>query len=257
MRLFIAFTVLAFSFGASAKDEKSSFKIPELVAPIMDEANVIEPRARNALDEAIRYLKEHGGTQITIFTFQSLESLSIEELGIKVADRWKLGQKGKAGSSDEKLDRGVILLVAIKEHKIRIEVGRGLEGQLTDLYAKNIIDKKIAPLFREARLSDGILLGVFEIAKKTDPDVDISGFLQGQGRKNQRHSRGSSGNSLFHLLILAIIFGPIVLALFRRRGGGGGFGGGGFGGGGFGGGGGGGWSGGGGGFSGGGASGDW
>ena len=242
--------------GSIALAQAPVFKIPDLVSPVMDEAGVMSPEAKSALNEAIRFLRDNGGTQITVFTFQSLEGQSIEEVGIKTADQWKLGQKGKLGSSDEKLDRGVILLVAIKEHKMRIEVGRGLEASLTDLASKHVIEEKMAPLFREGRFSDGILVGVFEIAKITDPEVDISSYLQGQQRevRTRRHSR----DPLSNIFLIVFFIVSIAIGLGRGRRGGGGFGGGGFGGG-FGGGGGssGGWGGGGGGFNGGGASGDW
>lgn len=237
--------------------EASHFKIPDLTSPVMDEASIVEPQTFNALDGAIRALKEAHGTQITIFTFASLEGQSIEELGIKVADKWKLGQKGKTGSSEPSLDRGVILLVAVQDHKMRIEVGRGVEESLTDIAAKNIIEEKIAPLFKEGRMSDGILVGVYEIAKKTDPDVDLTPYLQGH-RRTRAARAGGGGMPISQIIFLIIIF---VVGVIRIGGGrGGGYWGGGFGGGGFGGGssgGSGGWGGGGGGFNGGGASGDW
>lgn len=243
--------------GLKSYAQATEFKIPELTSPVMDSAGVIGDGSTHAIAEALRYLESKSGTQITVFTFQSLEGQAIEEVGIKTADQWQLGRKGKAGSSEESLDRGVILLVAIKEHKIRIEVGRGLEASLTDLISKSIIQEKMAPLFREGRIDDGILVGVYQIAKTTDPDVDISSFLQGQSHVRSTRSRGNSDYSNFILIAFFIV--SIAIGLGRgRRGGGGGFGGG-FGGGGFGGGssGGGSWGGGGGGFNGGGASGDW
>ncbi len=262
MRLAAVFSI-GFAVVPFAQAENLTFKIPELVAPVMDEAGMISAPAKNALNSAIRFLKDSSGTQITIFTFQSLEGRTIEEIGIQVADHWKLGQKGKVGSSDQVLDRGVILLVAAKEHKIRIEVGRGLEANLTDIIAKSIIAEKMAPLFKEGKMSEAFVLGIVAIAKSTDPEVDLSSYLRGQKHRRSNRSEGSSPEDYIYpiFFILAILFG-----IFGRsrggRGGGGFIGGGGYGGG-FSGGGfsggssGGGWSGGGGGFNGGGASGDW
>ncbi len=242
--------------------QSSNFKIPDLTSPVMDTAGIIDSATSDSLDQAIRALKDAHGTQVTVFTFPSLEDHSIEEVGIKTAEKWKLGQKGRAGSNDASLDKGVILLVAVKEHKIRVEVGQGAEGSLPDIAAKDIIQDKMVPLFKAGRMSDGILVGVYEIAQKTDPDVDLRSYLQGQRPKEtNRQSRGSEGGGmpLFEIIFLILIF---IIGVARIGGGrGGGFwGGGGFiGGSGFGGGGGGsgGWGGGGGGFSGGGASGDW
>ncbi len=256
MRFFLSFLFLFLVSRAQAAEP--AFDIPELTSPIMDQANIVSPQAFNSLDAAIRALKESHGTQVTVFTFASLQGLSIEEVGIKVADKWKLGQKGKVGSSDASLDRGVILLVAVQDHKMRIEVGRGVEESLTDIAAKNIIDEKIAPLFKEGRMSDGVLVGIYEIAQKTDPDVDLTPYLQGR-RQERTQSRGRGGGMPISEIIFWIII--FIIGVTRIGGGrGGGFYGGGFGGGGFGGGGssgGGGWGGGGGGFNGGGASGDW
>ena len=234
--------------GAARADLRPApFQIPALTAPVMDLAGVLSSQTVDHLNEAIRYLREQGGAQITVLTLPTLGGLSIEEASIKITDQWKLGTKR---TSD-----GVLFLIAPSEHRMRIEVGQGLEGDLTDAISHRIIEESVTPLFKAGDVDSGITVGVYKIAQVTNPNIDLSGQLNLQRRGGS--TRGGGGSSI---LLFIIIFVVIWLLSGRgRRGSGGGmfFGGGGFGGGGFGGGGSGGWGGGGGGFSGGGSSGGW
>ena len=212
----------------------------------MDVAGVLSSQTVERLNNAIRYLREQGGAQITVLTLPTLGGLSIEEASIKITDQWKLGTKR---TSD-----GVLFLIAPTEHRMRIEVGQGLEGDLTDAISHRIIDESVTPLFKAGDIDSGISVGVYKIAQVTNPKIDLSGQLNLQRRSGRSRGGGSS------ILLFIIIFVVIWLLSGRGRKGPGGpmfFGGGGFGGGGFGGGGSGGWGGGGGGFSGGGSSGGW
>lgn len=233
---------------------RAEFQVPELTGPVVDQAHILDRGTEQKIEAALRYLHEQGGSQITVLTVPSLEGLPIEQASIKVTDAWKLGTA--------KGDNGVLLLVAPKERSVRIEVGQGLEGVLTDADSKEIVSDSIIPLFRAGDFPSGVLVGVYQIARKTDPNVDLTPYLEGAVQKAPR-----GGHSPLRGWVLFIFF--ILFILFSLLGGGGGgrrrfrrggfyYGGGGWGGGGgFGGSGGGGWSGGGGGFSGGGASGNW
>ncbi len=244
-----AFALLFFFASFEARAE---FAVPQLTAPVIDEAGVIDRAAEAAVATALRALHDQGGSQITVLTVNSLEGLPIEQASIKVVDAWKL--------SGRNADTGVLLLIAPKERKMRIEVGRGLEGSLTDADSKRIIDESIRPLFRSGDYSSGVIVGVYQIARKTDPSIDLAPYLEGKGKRPPLANEESPHRLwiIFILILLFLIFGRPS----RRRGffgGGGGWGGGGWSGGGgnWSGGGSGGWSGGGGGFAGGGASGDW
>lgn len=243
------------------------FVIPNLSSPVVDTAEMMSAETREVLIGVLKKLHDQGGSQIVALTLSDLGGLSIEDASIKIAEQWKLGDKSK--------DNGIILLVAKEERKVRIEVGYGLEGNLPDAYCKRIIDQAILPLFKEGRIDDGFLVGVYKIIQRTDPNVDVDGLFSGKSiphvrKDNQRRGRSFSGIGVFLFIILIIFFvvvEPLLNAFIpgyrsmrRKRhfnggshggfgGFGGGFGGGGFGGGGFGGGGGG--------FGGGGASGGW
>lgn len=233
----------------------ADFPVPALTGPVVDNAGLLSPRTRSELEDLIRRLHEAGGTQLQVLTVPDLAGLSIEEASIKVTDKWKLGSA--------KDDNGVLLMIAAKERRVRIEVGQGREGDLPDVRASRIIREVIVPRFREGDADAAVTAGVLSIIHYTDPD-----FLEKSGVsiRKERRGNGVSGLTLLWILFLVFIFLSRIFIGPRRRGlmglgggffGGSGWGGGGFGGGGFGGGGGGGWSGGGGGFSGGGASGGW
>ena len=235
----------------------AEFTVPALTGPVVDNANILSPSAKSELEAAARYLNNNGGSQIQVLTVPSLEGLSIEQASIQVTDKWKLGTA--------KDDRGVLLMISRDDRKVRIEVGQGNEGLLTDAHSKRIIDNGIVPYFKKGDYDSGVLLGFVSIASVTDPEIDLRSAMQGRSFAPQSRQR-IPFNMWF--IIIFIIF-LLLRGMFggggggrrlRRRSGiyyGGGFGGGSsWGGGGFGGGGGS-WGGGGGGFSGGGASGSW
>jgi uncharacterized protein len=230
--------------------------VPPLTGPVVDQAGLLSRAEARRLEQLSRAAREGGGGQAVQLQFllvPSLEGDAIEEFSIRVAEAWRLGTKGR--------DEGVLVVVARDDRKVRIEVGGGLEGQLTDAQSSRIIRGVLTPAFRAGRYGDGLYDAGLQILAAT-------GALPPEAARRQA-ARPSHGARFGGLGFLALFVGFIVLrALFfgfssrRRRGfwGGGGpfIGGGGLGGGwGRGGGGGGGWSGGGGGFSGGGSSGSW
>jgi uncharacterized protein len=246
-----------------AEAQTAQISVPPLTGPVIDQAGMLSSTTLERLDAFLRRHVERGGAQIQVAIVSSLEGLSIEEYSIQLVDKWQLGKK--------KEDRGVLLLIAANEHKMRIEVGRGLEGDLPDVVASRIIREVMAPEFREGANDQAVIDGVRSIIHYTDPSLEE----QAPPTENvQPHKRGHLFVFLFWIFFALLMlfgnmgFGPWwLLWLFSSRrsrssgwgnfGGGGGWGGGSSGGGWGGGSGGGGWSGGGGGFGGGGASGGW
>jgi uncharacterized protein len=214
---------------------------------VVDDAHIVSPRDQEYLDLLIRRIYEASKVQMQVLTIDSLNGEPIEQASIQVTDKWKLGNKGD--------DKGALLMVAVADRKVRIEVGQGLEGDLPDILASRIIREVILPRFKQGDMSGGVVAGVQAVATQVAPDLGL----------HVRKKRPMTGDASVAVIYLIFILLTFVFSLFGRRRGfwggggywGGGFGGGGFGGGGFSGGGGGGWSGGGGGFSGGGASGGW
>ncbi len=209
---------------------------------VTDRAGLLSSSAKAQLENILRSFEEKTSNQIVVATFPSLEGESLEDFSMQLAEAWKAGQARR--------DNGVIFLIFKNDRKMRIEVGYGLEGVLTDALAGQIIRDVVAPYFQTGDYAGGISAGVDAIMKATQ------GEFKGAPHENQS-SRAAKLLALFAVFFLFHLFVRANSShLGGRRGGRGYFGpmGGGFrsGGGGFGG-----FSGGGGGFGGGGASGRW
>ena len=230
--------------------------VPALRGRVNDYAQILTPEQSNALDAQLARLEQDTGHQVAVLTLPSLDGEDIEGFSIRVAENWKIGKKG--------FDNGVILIVAVNDRKLRLEVGYGLEGILPDLTANRIIRDYIVPLFRSGDFAAGIISGINAVEKviRKEPLPETA--------RKQAQGRGSSLNFIVMLVITFAILGLFGFSSGANRRGNGMWatgsrrrgptfwgGTGGFGGGGFGGGGGGGFSGGGGSFGGGGSSGSW
>jgi uncharacterized protein len=218
--------------------------VPALTGRVNDYATMISAPAKAQLEVQLQQFEAAESTQIVILTVPSLEGNPIEDFSIKVAEAWKIGHKGS--------DNGILLIVSRDDHKVRIEVGYGLEGRLTDLQSGQIINDEIVPLFKAKQFDAGFQKGVSSIIAAVHGEYKA---------KPNAEKRGGKPSMPLLIIILLVIYFLSQISRGHRGGGpmiggpGGGFfgGGGGFGSGG----GGGGFSGGGGGFGGGGASGDW
>jgi uncharacterized protein len=138
---------------------------------------------------------------MVIAIFPSLQGESLEDFSIRLAERWRIG--------DKKLDNGVILLVFVKDRRLRMEVGYGLEAVLPDAVAAQIISNQIGPRFREGRWGDGLMAAVDAVFARID--------TRGASAPPQRHAFGMSP----WVLGLLVIFGLAALMLAREAGGGG------------------------------------
>jgi len=236
---------------------------PPLTGRVVDQADIITPQARSDLETKLKDLEDKSSIQLVVATVKSLQGGDIETYANQLFRNWKLGQAQK--------NNGVLLLVAPNEHKVRIEVGYGLEGTLTDALSSVIISSAIVPRFKAGDFSGGITRGVDGIISV------LSGDTSEWQRKVdvRKEDAGGDFDKLFPIIFFFVIVficwylinnaggGGPTSGTPRRRGGPifvpysgpswGGGGGGGFGGGGFGGG----FSGGGGSSGGGGASGGW
>jgi uncharacterized protein len=174
-------------------------EVPRLQGYVNDYAGMISPPAKSKIEEALGAFEQSDSTQIVILTIPSLEGEDIENFGIKVGDTWKIGQKGK--------DNGAILIVSKQERKIRIEVGYGLEGKLTDLMSGRIIDGVIKPRFKEGDFDRGFITGVSAIIDAT----------RGEFRTERRPAqRGQKGISPFLTIFLFFAIFTLILGSLSR-----------------------------------------
>ncbi len=230
-------------------------KFPALTGRVVDDAGILDASTTSQLTDMLAAHERATGQQLVVVTLSSLQGFTIEDYGYQLGRYWGIGQKGK--------NTGAILIVAPKEHKVRIEVGYGLEGTLTDAISATIIQSDILPNFKRGDFNAGIVAGTSSILKVLGGNEVVQ---PGNASSEPPTQNILSPDEMILLALLVWIVLVFILNRFgsrnqivRRMGGnyGGGFGGGGFGAGGFGSGGGGGFSGGGGSFGGGGASGSW
>ncbi len=217
---------------------------------VMDYAGVLSPNQKNFLIQKLKAFEDSTSNQVVVYIINSLNGNSLEDYSHDIAEKNKVGQKGK--------DNGAMLLIAIDDRKLRIEVGYGLEGVLTDALSSSIIRNEIEPSFRKGNYFEGIDKGITAIFSVTKNEYKPD-------KKKSPAEKGGFVAVFFVAFFLLYLFIQFIKGIFgfgsvntgsRGRGwyGSGGFFGGG---GGFFGGGGGGFSGGGGSFGGGGASGSW
>jgi uncharacterized protein len=161
---------LALLLTATTQDSLA-LQIPPLRGRVNDNAGMLSPGVVRQLELMLKDFEQKDSTQIVVLAVASLEGAALEEFSMRVAERWKIGQKG--------LDNGAILLISRADRKVRIEVGYGLEGRLTDLKAGRIIREVIVPEFRAGRFDRGVVNGVqamidtvrgeFQAAEKKEP----------------------------------------------------------------------------------------
>jgi uncharacterized protein len=223
----------------------AELNIPTFNHAIYDQAGLLTQNEVQTLDEIVLQVREQTKAQMQIWVTPDLQGTSIEELSIKAVEKNRLGDKGR--------DDGILIVIALKDRAVRIEVGQGLEGVITDYLSHKVVKEVLSPSFKKQQFFEGLAQSLIILAKNIDPKFEL---------KNSNYKPKSRKAPNLQAIIF-LIFGIIVFILNRIgpmggghwRGGRGGYGGGGFssggsspgGFGGFGGGG----------FSGGGSSGDW
>jgi uncharacterized protein len=173
--------------------------VPALTSPVTDLTGTLSADQRAALDAKLRSFEQQKGSQVAVLIVPTTQPEEIEQYGIRVADAWKLGRKG--------VDDGAILIVALNDRKLRIEVGRGLEGALPDAIANRIIDEDVVPQFRRGDIYGGIATGVDRMLR----------VIEGEPLPEPELNSPSQGvPGLFTLLPFLFIFAMIGGSIFRR-----------------------------------------
>jgi uncharacterized protein len=170
----------------------ASLTLPALTGRIVDRANIIPAETRSAIEQKLADLEARSGIQLVVATVSSLESQEIEPYANELFRSWKLGEKTK--------NNGVLLLVAPNERRVRIEVGYGLEGTLTDALSKVIISNAIAPRFKTGDFGGGISRGVDDIITVLTTDAS-----EWQQRPSLRLDNQPTSDPATWLLIAALI----------------------------------------------------
>ncbi|HEV7767826.1 MAG TPA: TPM domain-containing protein [Thermoanaerobaculia bacterium] len=250
---FLVFVLLFAALTARALDVP-----PTPTRWFTDQAGIVSPTEADLLNRKLEQFEQSSGAQFIVYVFPALEDEALEDFTHRVVEQWKVGQK--------KYDNGIVLFVFVKEKKVRVEVGYGLEGTITDAFSSRVIREIIAPAFQTGEFGKGLQAAADAIINKIRTGEEPVPPMQRRGG-----SQGGEELGVIPLIIILLVVFFVIAPMFSRRrsgcggcilpflfsgngisfgSGGGGFGGGSFGGGG-------GFSGGGGSFGGGGASGGW
>ena len=180
---------------------RAQVAVPPASARVTDLTGTLSGQAVNRLESKLAAFEAAKGSQIVVLIVPTTEPEDIEQYGIRVAEAWKLGRKG--------VDDGAILLVAKKDHRVRIEVGRGLEGVLTDVTVGHITADTITPHFKLSDYDGGVEAGIDQIL------AVVSGEPLPEPDKNWELHGGLS-NTLPLLLLVAVVASGILRSVFGR-----------------------------------------
>jgi uncharacterized protein len=177
---------------------------PALTGRVVDEARLLSPSQRAGIEAKLAALEAKTTDQFVVVTLNSLQGTDIADYGYQLGRHWGIGQKDK--------NNGVLLIVAPNEREVRIEVGYGLEGDLTDAVTHLIIQNAILPRFRADDMPGGIERGVDDIIQVLSGDAEAF-----KARAAQR-SGDDSWISFLHALFVAFVIFMILTSFFRRPG---------------------------------------
>jgi uncharacterized protein len=176
-----------------------SLEIPERPkGRVSDYARILSREQIDVLDAKLQKYEKETTNQVAVAIFNNLEGESLEDFSIRLAEKWKIGTASR--------DNGVILLIFLDDRKMRVEVGYGLEGALTDATADSIIRNFIAPRFRQGDYYGGISAGIEKIIEATKGEY-----------KAEPGSGEGAGEDNFNIILLSVIILALVLIIWEQR----------------------------------------
>lgn len=168
---------------------------PELTGRVVDQAGLLTPDQERSLTELSKSIEDNSTVQVVVVTLKSLEGYDIADYGYQLGRYWKIGQKGK--------DNGLLIIIAPHDHKVRIEVGYGLEGEMTDAQANDLILSKMVPRFKQKDVYGGIK-DVMDGIK----DILAHEYTVEDQKKSEHHNR-------FYWIAVAFI--PFMIMALRSK----------------------------------------
>ncbi|MFH1542166.1 MAG: TPM domain-containing protein [bacterium] len=189
-KILILLVLLLISFSAFAED-----KLPGYQGYVNDYAGILSPAQKQELEQISLGLKKSTGAELAVAVVKSVEPLDSKLYAVKLFEKWGIGQKGK--------DNGLLLLLAMEERRVEIEVGYGLEGDVPDALAGRILDAYAVPLFKEGKFGEGLVntaraLSEIVAGKTVELPEQTSPAPQ------------SAGPLFFYVIIAAVIIGAIL-----------------------------------------------
>ncbi|QIO07039.1 TPM domain-containing protein [Acinetobacter shaoyimingii] len=183
-------------------------QLPSLNAPVIDQANILSADEKQQLDQKIRNLNNQGKAQIGIIIVPTTGQESIFDYAMRAAETWKLGSA--------KQDNGLLIAVAINDHRLHIATGYGLEGVIPDIVANRIIREQITPYFKQNAFGQGLISGVNEIERILNLDPEIAQKAADELKERQaqaiheQQAKQRTLSTVFFILIAGIVASFII-----------------------------------------------
>jgi uncharacterized protein len=177
---------------------RAEVPIPALTGRVVDTVGVLSATQRQELERALASLESRKGSQVAVLLVDTTQPESIEQFALRVAEEWKLGRRG--------VDDGVLLVLAMGDRALRLEVGYGLEGSLSDVIASRIIREIITPELRAGNTFEGIRKGL----------AAVQAVLEGE--ELPAPSKSTEGDPFGALLMLPLMFGSVLRKALGRPG---------------------------------------
>jgi uncharacterized protein len=191
----------AFLAALCAAAALAATPVPKLATRVTDLAGTLSATQRDALESKLAAFEKQRGSQVAVLIVPTIGDETIEEFAGRVTDEWQLGRKG--------VDDGVLFAIAMKERRVRIHTGRGVQGTLTDALSKRIVSEIVSPRFRNGDFPGGIDAGVDAIMKA----------VEGEGlplpKETPSPGKGDGGSSFGDFAIFALFAIPIVGMVLR------------------------------------------
>lgn len=196
MKRVLIFIFLLFSFCAGAQSDSDIPARPSPPRLVNDFTGTLTPQQVQALEQKLIAYDDSTSSQVVIVMIESLGRYDIADYGLRLGRKWGIGQKD--------IDNGVLIIVAKNDHKMRIEVGYGLEGAIPDITAKSIMDNSMAPQFREGNYYRGLELATDDIITAARGEYKAP---PGYGKKSE--SRGLGIGAIIFLIFLFMLIGGV------------------------------------------------
>jgi len=166
---------------------------PSLTGRVVDDAGILSAETQQKLTQMLAQHEQQTGNQVVVATIKSLQGYSIEDYGYQLGRAWGIGQKGR--------NNGALLLVALNERDVRIEVGYGLEGRLTDAQSKLIIENVILPEFGKGDFNVGVLAGTTTLLRV------LGGDASALPQQQEPDEDGSGSGIAIAIILIMLVFG--------------------------------------------------
>jgi len=206
MRLVVSWAVLCWLLPAPGTAAEPQ-AVPALTARVTDLAGVLSAGDRERLEAQLAGIEQRKGAQVAVLIVASTAPEDIAAYAIRVVEAWRLGRARAGGVA---VDDGVLLLVALNDRRVRIEVGRGLEGAIPDAIARRIIAETIAPRFRDGAYAQGLVQGVEAIARRIEGEPLPAPWLDATTGDRGRAAEADEGADPVFPWIVGLMVGLAV-----------------------------------------------